>query len=56
MNLHKNARTICYSRAEIVRRVTEQRETSKAVATAFGICAEPWPNGWHGIAPRAQPA
>src|SRR5947207_4811990 len=37
MNVHKNARTIRYSRAEMVRRVIEQRETSKAVATAFGV-------------------
>jgi transposase InsO family protein len=37
MNIHKNARTTRYSRAEMVRRVTELGETSKAVATAFGV-------------------
>ena len=37
MNIHKNARTTPYSRAEMVRRVIELRETPKAVATAFGV-------------------
>jgi len=37
MNIHKNARTTPYSRAEMVRRVTELHETPKAVATAFGV-------------------
>ena len=37
MNIHKNARTTRYSRAEMVRRVTELHETPKAVATAFGV-------------------
>jgi transposase InsO family protein len=37
MNIHKNARTTRYSRAEMVRRVTELYETPKAVATAFGV-------------------
>ena len=37
MNIHKNARSTRYSRAEMVRRVTELHETPKAVATAFGV-------------------
>jgi transposase InsO family protein len=37
MNIHKNARTTRYSRAEMVRRVTKLHETPKAVATAFGV-------------------
>ena len=37
MNIHKNARTTPYSRAEIVRRVTLLRETPRAVATALGV-------------------
>jgi transposase InsO family protein len=37
MNIHKNARTTPYSRAEMVRRVIELLETPKAVATAFGV-------------------
>jgi transposase InsO family protein len=37
MNIHKNARTTPYSRAEMVRRVVELHETPKAVATAFGV-------------------
>lgn len=37
MNIHKNARTTPYSRAEIVRRVMRLRETPKAVATALGV-------------------
>ena len=37
MNIHKNARTTRYSRAEMVRRVTELHEPSSAVATAFGV-------------------
>ena len=37
MNIHKNARTTRYSRAEMVRRVSDLRETPKAVATAFGV-------------------
>jgi len=37
MNIHKNARTTPYSRAEIVRRVTVLGETPKAVATALGV-------------------
>ncbi len=32
MNIHKNARTTRYSRAEMVRRVTELRETRTAAA------------------------
>ena len=37
MNIHKNARTTPYSRAEIVRRVTVLGETPRAVATALGV-------------------
>jgi transposase InsO family protein len=37
MNIHKNARTTPYSRAEIVRRVMVLREIPRAVATALGI-------------------
>jgi transposase InsO family protein len=39
MNIHKNARTTYYSRAEMVRRVIELHETAKAVATAFAVSA-----------------
>ena len=37
MNIHKNARTTPYSRAEIVRREMVLRETPRAVATALGV-------------------
>ena len=37
MNIHKNARTTPYSRAEIVRRVIVLGETPKAVAAALGV-------------------
>ncbi|MGB3318733.1 MAG: IS481 family transposase [Sphingopyxis granuli] len=37
MNIHRNARTTPYSRAEIVRRVMVLRETPSAVATALGV-------------------
>ena len=37
MNIHKNARTTPYSRAEIVRRVLGRHETPSAVATALGV-------------------
>ena len=37
MNIHKNARTTPYSRAEIVRRVMLLGETPRAVATALGV-------------------
>jgi transposase InsO family protein len=37
MNIHKNARTTPYSRAEIVRRILVLRETPRAVATALGV-------------------
>ncbi|WP_066803963.1 IS481 family transposase [Sphingomonas asaccharolytica] len=37
MNIHKNARTTPYSRAEIVRRVTMLGETPMAVASAMGV-------------------
>ena len=37
MDSHQNARTTPYSRAEIVRRVTEERQPVRVVAEAFGI-------------------
>ena len=37
MNIHKNARLTPHSRAELVRRVIEDGQTPKAVATAFGV-------------------
>jgi transposase InsO family protein len=37
MNIHKNARTTPFSRAEIVRRVSLRHETPSAVATALGV-------------------
>ncbi|QGN54353.1 IS481 family transposase [Novosphingobium sp. Gsoil 351] len=37
MNIHKNARTTPFSRAEIVRRIMVLRETPRAVATALGV-------------------
>lgn len=37
MNIHKNARTTPYSRAEIVRRVMVLREAPGAVASALGV-------------------
>jgi len=37
MNIHRNARTTPYSRAEIVRRVMTLHETPSAVATALGV-------------------
>jgi transposase InsO family protein len=47
MNVHKNARLTLHSRAELVRRVLQERQTPKAVATAFGVCektARKWVN------------
>ena len=38
MNVHKNAKLTPRGRAEIVRRVLEEGQTPKAVATAFGVC------------------
>jgi transposase InsO family protein len=38
MDIHKNARLTPHGRAEIARRVIEERQTPKAVATAFGVC------------------
>ena len=38
MNVHKNAKLTPRGRAEIVRRVLDQGQTPKAVATAFGVC------------------
>lgn len=37
MNVHKNARLTAHSRAELVRRVLDEGQAPKAVATAFGI-------------------
>jgi transposase InsO family protein len=37
MNLHRNARTTPVSRAEMARRVLEEGQPPKAVATAFGV-------------------
>jgi transposase InsO family protein len=37
MNIHKNARTTPFSRAEIIRRIIVLRETPRAVATALGV-------------------
>src|SRR5688572_28735985 len=37
MNLHKNARLAPYSRADLARRVIEESQDPKAVATAFGV-------------------
>ena len=38
MDIHKNARLTVHSRAELVRRVLDERQTPKAVATALGVC------------------
>jgi transposase InsO family protein len=38
MNVHKNARLTPHSRAELVRRILQEGQTPKAVATAFGVC------------------
>jgi len=38
MDIHKNAQLTPLSRAELVRRVLEEGQTPKAVATAFGVC------------------
>ena len=40
MDIHKNARLTPHSRAELVRRVLEEGQTPKAVATAFGVCCK----------------
>jgi transposase InsO family protein len=40
MDIHKNARLTPHSRAELVRRVVEDRQAPKAVATAFGVCVK----------------
>ena len=37
MNVHKNARLTPHSRAELVRRVLDEGQPPKAVATAFGV-------------------
>jgi transposase InsO family protein len=38
MDIHQNARLTPRGRAELVRRVVQQGQTPKAVATAFGVC------------------
>jgi transposase InsO family protein len=40
MDVHKNARLTAHSRAELVRRVLDERQRPKAVAAAFGIDAK----------------
>jgi transposase InsO family protein len=40
MNVHKNARLTAHSRAELVRRVLDEGQPAKAVATAFGVDAK----------------
>ena len=40
MEIHKNARLTPRSRTELVRRVLIERQTPKAVATAFGVCVK----------------
>jgi len=40
MDIHQNARLTPHSRAELVRRVLDEGQTPKAVATAFGVCAK----------------
>ena len=40
MDIHQNARLTPHSRAELVRRVLEEEQTPKAVATAFGVCCK----------------
>ena len=37
MNVHKNARTTMLSRADLVRRVLQEGQSSRAVATALGV-------------------
>jgi transposase InsO family protein len=39
MNVHKNARLTVHSRAELVRRVLDEGQSRKVVATAFGVDA-----------------
>ena len=38
MDIHKNARLTPHSRGELVRRVLEERQSSRTVAAAFGVC------------------
>jgi transposase InsO family protein len=40
MNIHKNARLTPHSRADLARRVLEEGQAPKAVATAFGVSAK----------------
>ena len=39
MNIHQNAKLTPQSRADVVRRILDQGQTPKAVASAFGVCA-----------------
>ncbi len=39
MNIHQNAKLTPQSRAAVVRRILDQGQTPKAVASAFGVCA-----------------
>ncbi len=39
MNIHQNAKLTPKSRADVVRRILDQGQTPKAVASAFGVCA-----------------
>jgi len=40
MDIHKNAHLTPRSRAELVRRVLQEGQTPKVVATAFGVCSK----------------
>ena len=40
MDIHKSARLTPHSRAQVVRRALEDRQTPKAVTTAFGVCCK----------------
>ena len=40
MDIHKNARLTPHSRAELVRRVVQERQSWATVATAFGVCTK----------------
>ena len=57
MDVHKNARLTPRSRAELVRRVVEQGQSPKAVATAFGLCVKTvrkWVARWRAEGGRAR--
>lgn len=40
MEIHRNVRLTPHSRAQLLRRVLEQRQTRTAVANAFGVCLD----------------